>query len=514
VAKLADAPDLGSGAARRGGSSPFTRTILLRTAGQKLNKNIRKTMQVKDIKTEGLKVELEVTVPANDIKKQQEVRLKEVGKTAKLPGFRPGKVPMKMLEQKYGRAVMGEVLEVVVSNASAKAMKEKNIRPAMQPKIEVKEFDEGKDLVFKMEVETLPTFEVMDLKGLKLTRPIAKVDPKSVDETLERLAGGNRAMKPVEGRATKKGDVAVITFHGRTKDDGVMHEGMHAHGVELELGSNRFIPGFEDQLVGKNVGEKVEVEVTFPKDYGAKELAGRDAIFDTIIESISEPGPGEVNDELAKKLGMEDIGALKAAVEQQMNAEYDMQSRMKVKRQLLDILDEGHDFDIPQNMVDAEYKGIVQQIEAERKATPAENGAELSDDERDELQLIAERRVRLGLILSEIGNKQKVTVNDKEIQRAVILEAQKYPGQEKMVFEYYQKNKGALDMLRAPIFEEKVVELIFKDATITDKEVSVEELTKEEDDIELKPRKGGKKKAASKEEKADKEKPVKAKKDK
>ncbi|HEU4839670.1 MAG TPA: trigger factor [Micavibrio sp.] len=455
-------------------------------------------MQVKDIKSEGLKVELEVTVPANDIKKTQEARLKEVGKTAKLPGFRPGKVPMKMLEQKYGRAVMGEVLELVVNNASAKALKEKDIRPAMQPKIEVKEFDEGKDLVFKMELEKLPTIEVMDLKGVKLTRPVAKVDQKQVDETLDRLAGANRSMKPVEGRATKTGDVAVITFHGRTADDNVQHEGMHAHGVELELGSGRFIPGFEEQLVGQNSGENIEVKVTFPKDYGAKELAGRDAIFDTVIEAIHEAGPGEVNDDLAKKLGMEDVKALRAAVEQQMNAEYEMQSRMKLKRELLDLLDEKHDFEIPQSMVEAEYKGIVAQIEAERKANPQENGAELTDDEKEELELIAERRVRLGLILSEVGNKNKVKVDDKELQRAVIMEAQKYPGQEKMVFEYYQKNPAAVDMLRAPIFEEKVVELIFKDASITDKEVTVEELTKEDDDFELKPKKGGKKKAASK----------------
>ncbi len=460
-------------------------------------------MQVKDIKSEGLKVELEVTVPANDIKKQQEVRLKEVGKTAKIAGFRAGKVPMKMLEQKYGRAVMGEVLEVVVNEATTKVLKDKEIRPAMQPKIEVKEFDEGKDLVFKMEVEKLPKVEVMDLKGLKLTRPVAKVDAKQIDETLERIASNNRSTKDVEGRATKKGDIAVITFHGRTKDDGVMHEGMHAHGVELELGSGRFIPGFEDQLIGKNAGETVEVNVTFPAEYGATELAGREAIFDTVIESIKEAAPGEINDDLAKKLGMEDVAALRAAVEQQMNAEYEGQSRMKLKRQLLDILDEKHDFEIPQGMVDAEYDGIMKQIEQERAANPAENGAELTEDEKEELKLIAERRVRLGLILSEVGNAAKITVNDKEIQRAVIAEAQKYPGYEKQVFEYYQKNRGALDMLRAPIFEEKVVELIFQDAAITDKEVSIEELTKEEDDIELK---GAKKKAGKKDdgEKAEK----------
>ncbi len=464
-------------------------------------------MQVKDIKAEGLKVELEVTVPANDIKKQQEVRLKEVGKTAKLPGFRPGKVPMKMLEQKYGRAVMGEVLELVVSDASAKVMKDKNIRPAMQPKIEVTSFDEGKDLTFKMEIETLPTVEVMDLKGVKLERPVVKIDETKIDETLTRIAQSNRTTKDVEdGRATKTGDIAVITFHGRTKDDGVEHEGMHAHGVELELGGGRFIPGFEEQLMGKKAGEKIEVNVTFPVDYGATELAGREAIFDTVIEAVKEAAPAELNDDLAKKLGMEDLKALRAAVEQQMNAEYEGQGRMKLKRQLLDILDEKHDFEIPQGMVDAEYEGILKQVEQERAANPAENGATLSDDETEELKLIASRRVRLGLILSEIGTKNKVSVTDQELQRAVITEAQKYPGYEKQVFEYYKKNRGAIDMLRAPIFEEKVVDLIFKDATITDKTVTIEEMMAEEDDYELKGADGKKtsKKKADDGEKAEK----------
>lgn len=463
-------------------------------------------MQVKDIKAEGLMVELEITVPANDIKKKQELRLKEVGKTAKFPGFRNGKVPMKMLEQKYGRAVMGEVLELVVSDATAKVLKDKNLRPAMQPKIEVVSFDEGKDLTFKMAIETLPNVEVMDLKGVKLERPVAKIDAAKIDETLTRIAQNNRTTKDVEdGRATKKGDIAVITFHGRTKDDGVQHEGMHAHGVELELGGGRFIPGFEDQLIGKKAGETIEVAVTFPADYGATELAGREAIFDTVIEAVKEAAPAELNDELAKKLGMEDIAALRAAVEQQMNAEYDMQSRMKLKRALLDILDQEHNFEIPQGMVDAEYDGIMKQVENERAANPAENGAELTDDEKEELKLIAARRVRLGLILSEVGTKNKVTVTDQELQRAVISEAQKYPGQEKLVFEYYQKNRGALDMLRAPIFEEKVVELIFKDATITDKDVTIEELMAEEDDYELKgaDKKAEKKPAKSKAKKAE-----------
>lgn len=436
-------------------------------------------MQVKEINAKGLSHELEVTVPANDIEKKRQERLLEVGKTVKIAGFRPGKVPMKMLEQKYGRAVMGEVLEAVVNEFTAAALKEKNLKPAMQPKIEVKEFDEGKDLTFKVELEVLPQVTVKDLKGLKLEKPVVKIEKKQVDETLERVASHHKGSKPVEGdRATKIGDIAIITFHGRTKDDNKEHDGMHAHGVKLELGSNQFIPGFEDQLVGKKAGDKVEVNVTFPESYGAAELAGREAIFDVDIEEIHETSPVDINDAFAKQLGFEDEGKLREAVEHQIKSDYDVQSRMKTKRQLLDHLDETHKFDVPQSMVDAEYAGILQQIEAERKQA----GEEISEDEKEELKTIAERRVRLGLVLSEIGTTNKVNVSDQELQRAVILEAQKYPGQEKMVFEFYQKNRGALESLRAPIFEEKVCELIFNDADITEKSVTIDELMAEDED--------------------------------
>lgn len=444
-------------------------------------------MQVKEINAKGLARELEVTVPANDIAKKREERLKEVGKTVKIAGFRPGKVPAAMLEQKYGRAVMGEVLEAVVNEATAAALKEKDLRPAMQPKIEVKEFDEGKDLTFKVELEVLPKVEVKDLKGLKLEKPVVKIEKKQIDETLERIASHHKDSSPIEGdRATKKGDLAIITFHGRTKDDNVAHEGMHAHGVKLELGSNQFIPGFEDQLVGKKKGERVEVNVTFPENYGASELAGREAVFDVDIEDIHEAKPVTINDDFAKQLGFDDEAKLREAVEHQIKSDYDVQSRMKLKRQLLDHLDDTHKFDVPQTMVEAEYEGIVQQIEAERKQT---GEGDVTDEEKDELKMIAERRVRLGLVLSEIGNREKVNVSDQELQRAVIMEAQKYQGQEKMVFEFYQKNRNALESLRAPIFEEKVCELIFKDAAITDKEVTVEELLAEDDEPAATPKK-------------------------
>ena len=438
-------------------------------------------MEVKEIKSDGLSHELEIMVPANDIEKHVEARLVEVGKTAKIPGFRPGKIPMDMLKKRYGRAILGEVLESVVNESTAKVIQDKKFRPAMQPKIEVKEFDEGKDLTYSMQIDVLPDFDVIDLKNIKIEKPVAKISDKDIDEALGRITEHHKGSQPISGdRATKKGDFVVIDFHGRTKDDGVEHEGMHAHGHKLELGGGQFIPGFEEQLIGKKKGDKVEVEVTFPEQYGAKELAGREAIFDVDINEIHEPAEAKIDDDFAKELGFDDEKALRDAVKHQLSSDYENQTKLKMKRQLLDVLDEGHDFDIPQGMVKAELEGITQQIDQERKANPEAEA--LTDEEKKELEVIAERRVRLGLVIAEIGQVRNVQVNDQELQRAVIGEAQKYPGQEKMVFDYYQQNPQALEALRAPLFEDKVIELLFEDADINEKEVSIEELMKDEDD--------------------------------
>lgn len=456
-------------------------------------------MQVKEIKSEGLKHELEVIVPANDIEKHVETRLLEVGKTVKIQGFRPGKVPMDILKKRYGRAVLGEVLEIAVNDATKQVIEDKKLKPAMQPKIEVQEFDEGKDLKYTMELEVLPEFKVMDVKGMKLEKLIAKIDDKQIDEALTRITAQHKGSKKIEGdRAAKTGDILIIDFHGRTKDDGVEHEGMHAHGTKLELGSNQFIPGFEEQLVGAKAGDKVEVNVTFPKEYGANDLAGREAIFDVKVSEIHEATDAVVNDEFAKELGFDDEKALRGAVENQLNKDYETHTNMKLKRQILDILDDNHSFDLPESMEKAEYESIVQQIEMERKQDPSNKEGELTDDEKEELAAIAERRVRLGLVIADLGQANGVTVADQELQGAVIGEAQKYPGQEKMVFEHYQKNPQAIEGLRAPLFEEKVVELIIEGADVTEKTVSIEELTKE-DDEEFKPKKKAPaKKAAAK----------------
>jgi trigger factor len=456
-------------------------------------------MNIKELKTNGLSHELEITIGANDIDKRVDARLKEVGKTMKMPGFRAGKVPLPMLKKRYGKAIMGEVLELAVNETSAKALKDKALRPAMQPKIEVKTFDDGKDLVYTLTVETLPDFKIADFKGAKLEKPVAKTDDKSVDEALERIAANNKGTKEVTTkRGAKDGDTVQIDFDGRTADDDVHHQGMKSEGHKLQLGSGQFIPGFEDQLIGAKAGDKVEVKVSFPENYGAKELAGRDAIFDVVVHKILEPAEATVDDEFAKSLGMENVDALKKAVAEQLQKELDQHSRLNLKKALLDYLDDAHKFEVPSGMLELENDNILQQIEMDRKRHGEEE--ELSAAEKKEFKEIAERRVRLGLILSEIGNQNKITVSDSELQRAVITEAQKYPGQEKAVFDYYSKNRGALESMRAPIFEDKVCDYILELAQITEKSMSATELLAAlEDEEDAKP----KKKAAAKKDEGD-----------
>lgn len=438
-------------------------------------------MQVKELKKDGLNVELEVVVTAADIDRKIDDKLVEVGKTVKIAGFRPGKVPMNILKQKYGRSVLGEVLEQAVNDTTAQIISERGLRPALQPKIEVKEFDEGKDLKYTMAVELLPEITVVDLKTVKIEKPVAKVAAKDVDEALERIASSNRDSEEVtEDRTTKTGDILLIDFHGRTAKDNQPHPGMHAHDAQLELGSGQFIPGFEDQLTGKKKGDKVEVKVTFPEQYHAADLAGQDAIFDVEIKAIRQPKPVEINDEFAARFGMDSVEKLREAVEQQIQSEFDGFSRQRAKRALLDLLDNEHDFDLPAGMVDIEHQNILHQIRIERQADVKDGKLELTAEEEEELKAIAERRVRLGLVLSEIGRANNITITDMEMQRAVIMEAQRYPGQEREVFDYYAKNRQALDALRAPVYEDKVVDFILELADVSTKNVSVEDLTKPE----------------------------------
>lgn len=454
-------------------------------------------MQVKELKQEGLNHELEVTVDAKDIAGRVDSRLLELSKTVKIPGFRPGKVPIAIMKQKYGKNVMGEVLESAVNETSQAALKDKEIIPALQPKIEVVSFDEGKDLIFKMELEALPKVEVKDYKSFKVTKLVTKADAAAIDEALGKIASMRKSSKPIEGkRAAKSGDTVVIDFDGRTADDDVKQPGMAAEGHNLELGSNQFIPGFEEQLIGKKAGDKVEVKVDFPEEYGAAELAGRGAIFDVEIHEIRESVEATIDDEFAKSLGMEDLAALRKAVEDQTNQEFDSHSRLKLKKELLDQLDDAHKFEVPQGMKDMELQNILQQVKQDNLQRGVTD--EPSDEEKEELGEIADRRVRLGLVLSEIGKENNIQVVDAELQKAVITEAQKYPGQEKEVFDYFAKNREALESLRAPLYEEKVVDFILELADVTEKEVSVEELTSDDEDEAPKKKAAAKKSPAKK----------------
>ena len=446
-------------------------------------------MSAKEVENKGLKRSYEVEITAADMKKMQEARLAEIAKTVNLKGFRKGKAPLKVVEAQYGEAILGEVVEQAVNKESQKILVDKKIKPAMQPKIEITSFEKGKALTFKMDVETLPEFKVTDLKKLKLTKPVADVDDAKLEEALQRIASQNSDTKPVTTkRAAKKGDIAVIDFDGSV--DGERRDGMKAEGHNLELGGGMFIPGFEDQLIGKKAGDEVTVTVTFPENYGAAELAGKEAVFECKIHELREPTESEVNDDLAKKLGMEDLEALKKILREQMESEYAQHSRMKLKRDLLDQLDAKHDFELPSMMVGQENDMIIKQIEQERHQQMHAEGnhdhdceeSHIDDAEKAELNDIAKRRVKLGLVLSEIGTSNKITVNDNDLQQAVIAEARKYPGQEAQVFEFYQKNNQALESLRAPMFEEKVVDFIFELADVTDKKVSLEELTANDED--------------------------------
>lgn len=446
------------------------------------------------LKKEGLTTTIEVTVPAMDIAKTVKRELENYGKKVKIDGFRPGKVPLEVLKKKYGNMILGEVLEKTVQESNAKVLKEQDIRPAMQPKIELKDdqkFDENSDLTYTMTVECLPAITLMDLTKIAIDKPVAKVEDKVINETLERVAKSNRSFTKVEDdRKTKKGDIAIIDFDGKTKE-GKSVEGMSGKAMSVELGSGQLIPGFEDQLVGKKVGDDVTVDVNFPADYHQKELAGQPAIFECKIVEIREASETKIDDELAKKLRFENIDTLKDAIVKEISGDYEQLTRMKLKRALLDALDEGHDFELPQTMVDLEAESITKQMEKEK----SQKGETLSDEEKENLKLIAARRVRLGLVLSEVGRLNNVDVSNDELTKAIHAEARKYPGQEMKVLEFYSKNPQVIESFRAPLFEDKVVDFILAQAKVTETSVTIDDLTKDdEDELTVKPKKASKKK--------------------
>jgi len=459
-------------------------------------------MQVTETNADGLKREFKVVVPASQLQTRTQDRLAEIARTVKLPGFRPGKVPMKIVQQKYTAAIMGEVLEQAVNDGTHSVITERNLRPAAQPKVEISSYAEGADLEFTVALEILPEITPMDFSTISLEREKAEIPAEEIDETLKNIADRNESTETVE-RASASGDVVVIDFVG--KQDGVAFPGGTAEGYALKLGSNTFIPGFEDQLVGKSAGDTATVTVTFPEGYGNAELAGKPAEFDVTVKEVKAAVPAAIDDELAKKVGLDSLDALKGAISEEIGRELNAIGRNKVKRALLDALAAGHDFQVPASMVEQEFETIWKQLETDREAGRLDPSDEGKDDDtlKAEYKTLAERRVRLGLLLAEVGQKNNVTVTQDDLNKALIEEARRYPGQEHMVFQYYKGNPDALNALRAPIFEEKVVDFILELAKVTDKPVSAAELRKDPDEAEATDEAKPKKKAAAKKKAAD-----------
>ncbi|MEZ6010860.1 MAG: trigger factor [Hyphomonas sp.] len=447
-----------------------------------------KSMEVTQTKAEGLSRTFAVKVSASELQAKLDARIEEIRPNMNLKGFRPGKVPAAHVRKMFGRDLMGEIIDKTVNETNQKAIEDAELRPAGTPNVhlegDIEQVVTGNaDLAYHMHVDVMPEFTPVDVKTLKVTRPVAEVADEQVDEALSNLAEQNKQYEPRGKTAkAKDGDVVVVDFVG--KIDGVAFDGGTAEQQTVLLGSGRFIPGFEEQIVGVKTGEEKNLEVTFPEDYPSKDLAGKAAVFETKVHEVRAPKVAEIDDEFAKGLGLESLEQLKGLIRDQLSGELAQASRSKAKRDLLDRLDEAHSFELPPNMVEAEFGQIWDQLQRELDA------GRVTDDDKDkpeeelrkEYREIAERRVRLGLVLAEIGRLSDVRITEQEVQQALIREARQYPGQERQVIEFFQKNPNAMAQLRAPIYEDKVVDYILGEAEVTDKPVSREELFKEDDE--------------------------------
>jgi trigger factor len=439
-------------------------------------------MQIDQLKEDGLKREFKVVYAAEEVDAKINERLVEVGQKIRMPGFRPGKAPLSLLKKLHGKAVLGEVLDQLVQEGSTEVTTQKALKPALRPNVEILSFEDGASLEFRIDIEILPEVEVPDFTKIKLERLVTVPAEDEIEQALVRLAGQHRRFRETKAdHKAANGEVVVIDFEG--KIDGKTFEGGTAEGHQLELGSGTFIPGFEEQLLGLKAGDEAVVTVEFPLDYHAADLAGKPVRFDVKIKSVRIPVEALVDDTLAQELGLADLKALRKTVQQQVSQEGEGMSRAILKRRLLDALAEKVDFEIPEGMVEIEYKQIWEQIKfdainsGEAKAEDLKDMDEPADPkERAEFHNIAERRVRLGLLLSEVGTQNDVQVTSDEVSRRLLMEAQRYPGREKEIFDYYQNNENAMASLRAPIFEDKVCDLILDAAALTEKPASQAEL--------------------------------------
>jgi trigger factor len=429
-------------------------------------------MNVTETFSEGLTRTFKITVPAAEVEEQVNRKLGELAGTVRLPGFRPGKVPIELVRKRYGQSVMGEVLDETVRQSSASAVTDKGLKTAGQPKIEVKSFDQGKDLEYELTIDLMPEIVPADFSTITLERLKAEVTDKEIEDDLMRLARRVRETNPADaGHAAAKGDVVVVDFEG--KIDGKVFDGGTGTAVPLELGSDTFVPGFEDQLVGAKTGDARTVKVSFPTDYVFTDVAGKPAEFSVTVKEVRTGPAAAVDEALAKKVGLDSLDALNKAGRERLERQHGQISRAKLKRKLLDALAEKHSFPAPNNMVESELGNILQQVKQSTGKDPAEA-------DRTEYRPIAERRVRLGLLLSEVGRRNNIQVGEEELRRALAAEASRYPGREREIIDFYQKNPEALIQLRAPIYEEKVVDFILEMAKVTDRTVTAEELIRDE----------------------------------
>jgi trigger factor len=449
---------------------------------------IRMAMQIVEKSGEGLSKVYGVTVPAATLSQKLEAKIAEIRPQMNIKGFRPGKVPALHVKKMYGKSLMGEIIDQAVSEGRDQALNDNKLRAAASPNIELssdidKVLAGESDLAFDLSVEVMPEFTPVDLSTLKVTRPVHEPTDKEIDEEIAQIAKQNVAYETKTGKTVKaaEGDMVVADFVGRI--DGEVFEGGSMEAAEIVIGAGRFIPGFEDQLKGAKAGATVTIDVTFPDDYGAEHLRGKAAQFETQIKEIKAPKDATLDDDFAKQLGLEDFEALKAAVKTQLEQQFAQASRFKAKRALLDVLDEKHDFPLPPGMVESEFNAIWTQVEAEKaRGELSEEDKAKSDDElRTEYRKIAERRVRLGLVLAEIGRHSDVVVTEQELANAMRQEAMRYGAQAQEVFDMYRQREDLQAQLRAPIYEEKVVDLILSKAKVTDKKVSKDKLFEDDD---------------------------------
>lgn len=434
-------------------------------------------MKIKETKSEKLVREYNVTISAKDFAAQVDKTLHEIAQNVSMAGFRAGKVPFAMIEKKYKGSATSEALDNAIRDGVNQLLTEKELHPVLTPDVQIEKFEEGKDIEISVKMEIMPEIKLQDFSKVKIEKVTADVPDEEVEKALNYMAESRRdSVKVEEDRKSKKGDIVVIDFVGSI--DGVEFQGGKGEAYPLEIGSNSFIPGYEDQLIGKKVGEVVDVKATFPENYHAKDLAGKEALFVTTIKEIREIKKTEINDEFAKNLGAENLEKLKEEIRTHIAKDYENASKIKMKRSLLDALDKAYKFDVPEKLVEMEYDSIVKQYENAKKNN------QLDEDEKKkkesdllkEYKEIAVRRVKLGLLLAEVGKVAKIEVKQDDINKAIMNEAQKYPMQSKAIFDFYLKNKQAIEQLRTQVYEEKVMDHVLAQVETKEKKVTVEEL--------------------------------------